>query len=241
MKPKVGWLFFAFACSQSLSSGALIYVDLSSVPAYQNQSTPEPSPPVSGVNVSSNAVSISNITVGGGTYSFDFTISDSLGSSGLVEKMVRLDSRLNDVELVYTEGPPEHTTALALGSTVNSGSAWYTTSDKSLLLTRHVVVLGSSVEQGQWIDGQEHYAGFRFVDGGSYYYGYIGLTVTTFDTTPTLSISGYAYESTANQGVTISAIPEPATTTVWMAAGGFLFAAIRWVRLRRGRAEGGTF
>ncbi len=102
-----------------------------------------------------------------------------------------------------------------------------------MLLTRHVVILGSPTEQGQWIDGQEHFAGFRFVDGSSYHYGFIGLTITTFDTTPTLSVSSYAYESTPNQGVTISSIPEPATTTLWVAAGGFFFVVIRWTRLRR--------
>ncbi len=106
MNPKVCLLFLAFACSQLPSSGALVFFDLSSVPAYQNQSTPAPTPPGSGVNVSSKAVSISGIAAGAGTYSLDLTISDSLGSSGLVEKAVRLDSRLNDVELIYTAARP---------------------------------------------------------------------------------------------------------------------------------------
>ncbi len=177
--------------------------------------------------MSSLAVSIPNIPAGSSTYSLDLTVSDALGSSGLVEKVVRLDSRLNDVELIFSEGPPEHATALAPGAIVDASSNWYTTSDKTMLLTRHLVILGSPTDQGQWIDGQEHFAGFRFVDGGSYYYGFVGLTVATFDSTPTLSISGYAYETAPNQGVTVAAIPEPATAATLFGFCGCLLAAIR--------------
>lgn len=227
-------MLLALICAHQPASGALVFVDLSAVPAYQSQSTPPPSPPAGGVNVSSLTVSISNILAGSGTYSLDLTVSDALGSSGLVEKAVRLDSRLNDIELIFSEGPPEHATALAPGTVVDASSDWYTTSDKTMLLTRHLVILGSTTDQGQWTDGQEHFAGFRFVDGSSYYYGFIGLTVATFDSIPTLSISGYAYETTPNQGVTVSAIPEPATTAVLFAACGFALAASRRIRRRAG-------
>ena len=233
MKHPASWMLLPLLVGSLLPArGALVFVDLSSVPAYQNQSTPAPSPPVGGVNTSSSAVSISNIAVGSGTYSLDLTISDSLGSSGLVEKFVRLDSRLNDVELIFSPGPPEQVTALAPGAVVDAGAAWYTTSDKSLPLTRHLVILGSPTDQGQWTDGQVHFAGFRFMDGASYHYGFVGLTITSFDSTPTLSISGYAYETTPDQAVTIGAIPEPATTAVLFGAGGLMLVASRRVRRR---------
>lgn len=235
MKQNAFLMFCVFAVSQLPVLGALIVVDLSSDGSYQNQFTPPPAPPVSGVNISSKDVSISNITVGGGTYSLDFTISDALGSSGLIERYVRLDSRLNDVELIFSAGPPEHATALAEGNFIDASSDWYITSDKDMLLTRFVVILGSDTSQGQWLDGQEHYAGFRFLDGASYHYGFIGITITNYDSTPTLSISGYTYESTPNQGVTITgiSIPEPASAAALMGVGGLFFVAGRWMQRRR--------
>jgi hypothetical protein len=223
MKKTVLRLALLLTCLSLPASGAVVFVDLSLVPAYQNQTTPASTPG----NLSLTAVSIPGISAGSGSYSLDLTISDFLGLSGMIEKYVSLHSTLNSVNVVFTAGPPAQATALGLGSVVSAGSNWYTAANDSLFLARHIVILGSTTDQGQWTDGQQYYAGFRFVDGSSYHYGYLALTVSSFDSTNALSIAGYAYETTPNQGVTIAAIPEPATVAAGLGAAALLFAAWR--------------
>jgi hypothetical protein len=218
-----------------MAESAVVVVPLSGNASFQNQNAEVPAvEPGSGVDMRTHMVEISAINVGGNDYDLRFLFANSLGSSGIVERYIKMRSTDDSVELAFTAGPPDVVAGFEVGQLVDDSLNWFDSSSKDLTMARHLEILGSDTDQGEFRDGNERYAAFRFLDGVDNYYGYVQLTITDYPDQPTLSLAGYAYETTANTAILIVAVPEPAAT-------GFLagIALVAWqfgARRRRTRA-----
>jgi len=210
----------------------LIQVDLSSNPAYQNQRAEVPiDPPGSGEDVRTHTFSLPVNNVGGHDYTFNFTLINVLTAGGLIERTVRLGAIANELELIYDPG----LTAFGAGATIDASLAWNPGVGKDVGILRYIYIPSpeSTSHAGEFNDGMTKFAGFRLVAGSDYYYGYLQLTIQDYPDHPSLSLAGYAYQSTANLGVTTSAIPEPATAVLWLGLAGLVITT--WRRRARPR------
>ncbi len=104
---------------------------------------------------------------------------------------------------------------LALGSTVGAANTFNS---------------GGTTLTSQWnLNSSNNYFGFRFTgEDGLLHYGWGQLSLGATITDPVRTLVGYGYESVANTGLTVGAVPEPSTYAL-MAVGiaGLLLARRR--------------
>jgi len=217
-----------------VSSSALVLTEsLSDTISFQNQNAElPPSKPGTGVDTRLHTVTISNVLAGGNLYDINFLFGNSWGSSGLVERYIDMRSTLGTIELSFLDDAPNVVVAYEISQIVDDGLDWYDAGSKDIIMVRYLDILGSEVNQGQFQGEGVHYAAFRFVDGMDYYYGYVELTISDYSDHPTLSVSGYAFESVPNTAISIQAIaavPEVNEYTLMLS----LVSLLGVIRLRR--------
>ena len=88
---------------------------------------------------------------------------------------------------------------------------------------------------GPWFSGGDAYAALRISAGGSdYNYGWVNINYDAL--TPTATITGFAFETTANTPIAAGAVPEPSTVALAGIAA-LVMGGSAYVRSRRRREE----
>lgn len=88
---------------------------------------------------------------------------------------------------------------------------------------------------GPWTSGGDAYAALRISAGGSdYNYGWVNINFDAL--TPTATITGFAFETTANTPIAAGAVPEPSTVALAGVAA-LILGGSAYVRSRRRREE----
>jgi hypothetical protein len=162
-----------------------------------------------------------------GTLNFMNALTQTLGATSLSVWGPYADTGL---DFAYTNGTigPER---FGGGAVIDASDFGYSPFLDAFLRTD---VTGSTTIAVAPAFGAGNYVGFRFGSVGNYNYGYLGLT---WDGTSNFQITSGAYESTANQSITIpggggSSVPDSSSTGLM----GLLFAgaAVRqWRKSRR--------
>lgn len=113
-------------------------------------------------------------------------------------------------------------TTLLPGATIGGTSTWATSPTTA-------VTFGAAA--GNWALNSTNYFGFRFIgEDAALHYGY--GTIIIGATAGVRSVGEIWYESAANTGITISAVPEPSSLAMLLAGG-----AVGALVLRRRRAS----
>ena len=107
---------------------------------------------------------------------------------------------------------------LAFGATVGPSSTFPTGFSGS---TGHM-----GTDPDEFTGGTSGYIGFALVDGSDYYYGWMEVTLEDDGTTGI--IHQWAWNTVANEAVTVGAVPEPASAAMLLGLGAML-----WVGSRR--------
>ena len=90
--------------------------------------------------------------------------------------------------------------ALTSGTKISSGSSFY--SAEALMLQYSTCPYPPHVNSGAWQNVSNHYLGIRFLTNGHSHYGWARLTVLEGRTGPSITLTGYAYESVAGAPIT---------------------------------------
>jgi hypothetical protein len=197
------------------AQAAIIIVDLRADLNFQNQKA---AIPIANGNDQSlfHHFSIPNIEVGNGTFSLNFSLANGVSASGnITEREGRIEAIQDMVHPLYNPG----LLALNAGTSIDDTLTW-NNENKNVAIFRyiHVIAPESTSNAGDFNDGIERFAGFRLQDGADYYYGYLQMQLIDYPDEPAISIAGYAIETTANQPILITAIPEPSTSALMLSA-----------------------
>lgn len=197
----------AMGGTAGLADAAIIYFDVN-----PNQTVSHLSP---------DLVSFGEINLGTGTYN----LNDTDGTSFQVY-YPRAGDLYNGVGNASIQWGQSGSNVLKLsagtpidGSTASSWSTSYS----------YLVNNGA----GQWAGGADAYAPLRIdAGGGNFNYGWVNIVFNPGSDQAT--VTGFAFESTANAAINAAAVPEPATTTILGLGSVFGAAAIATRRRRDG-------
>lgn len=170
------------------------------------------------VHVSGSPVTV-NSTTGNQDWDIDGGGSDAtiVGSTGFFNTDL-IKFNLNGANLngfvKKTTDAPDELRNLANGFSVKATMAGYNfnaTNQNSI----YVAISGGMVDALGFTDNVAGNVGFRFNKGGNTHYGWAAWTINLQNAGATiLTISEWAYNDTANAGIQVGAVPEPAHTGV---------------------------
>jgi hypothetical protein len=138
---------------------------------------------------------------------------------------------------VVASGPsnPPAPAALAAETLISSASTFSSYTSEYGIAAHQ----SNGLNSGNFVNVNDEYLGFKFVDSGQTEYGWVEVsdTGTTSPTTDSFTIEGYAYDNTGaaiKAGQTVASVPEP-SSLVMGALGTIMAAGYGWTRRRPAR------